>query len=372
MISAEATANREIRARLEGSGQTILIADDNPETRALLAGSLEENGYAVMEAPDGAAALESAKEADLLLVALRLPGLDGLEVCRRLRAADATRFLPIIVVTASTSREDRVAAMEAGADDFLSRPVDLVEVLVRTRSMLRIKEQRDASDRLRTDLTSMLVHDLRVPLASVSGFLELIDEEPAARRRSGHIRRALEAVGQIGRIVDDMLDMAVIEAGQVLVHPAAVALGSFLPDLISKVEPLVLSRDLHLDFAAAPDVQPVLADAEKLGRAVNNLLHNALKFAATTVRVSLAQEGRSAVIRIEDDGPGIAANELSSLFRRFSQTASGRSLRQGSGLGLATAKLLVEAQGGRIWAERLEGGIAFCLALPVLSSSQPE
>ncbi len=364
-------AQAGIWSRLKGGGQTVLVADDHPDTRAFMASLLVAHGYAVDEAEDGFQALERSGAADLLLLDVRMPGVDGLEVCRRLRGQEPTRFLPIIVVTALGERKDRVAAMEAGADDFLAKPVDSVEVLVRTRSMLRAKEFRDANDRLRSELTSMLVHDLRTPLTTISGFLELIEEERAGNTRRTHIRRALDAVNGMRRIVEDILDVSVLEAGRVAPDIEDVDLACLLEELLRSLEPMAVARHLEVKLAIAPDLGQVRADAYRLGRALTNLVHNAMKFATSWVRISTSLEGDSGVIRVEDDGPGVALEELPLLFKRFTQTATGRSLGKGSGLGLAIARLLVEGQGGRIWAERLEArGMAFVLVLPAVSAIQ--
>lgn len=361
-----------IWARLEGSGQRILVVDDSGDSRALLTGLLDAHGYSVREAADGCEALELAREADLLLLDLRMPGLDGLGVCRHLRAQDATRFLPVMVVTALSNREDRIAAMEAGADDFLTKPIDGVELLVRTRSMLRVRELRDANDRLRSDFTSMLVHDLRAPLTAISGFLELIEEGREGKERADHVRRALESVGRMRRIVDEMLDVAVLEAGRITLDLETVDLRGLLEEVLAGLEPLTRARHLRAEVTIAPDLGPVCADAYRLGRALINLVDNAVKFADRRVRVVAARDGDVAVVHIEDDGPGVKSEEVPLLFRRFTQSASGRSLGKGSGLGLAIAQLLVEAHGGRIWAEPQERGMAFVLVLPAVSACQPE
>jgi adenylate cyclase len=123
----------------------ILVVDDVPQNVRLLEAVLAPHGYAVLTATSGEEALErvDAEDVDLVLLDIVMPGIDGYEVCRRLRAQERTRFLPVVMVTASGEQEKRLA-IEAGADDFVAKPFDQAELLARVRSLLRIKRYHDA------------------------------------------------------------------------------------------------------------------------------------------------------------------------------------------------------------------------------------
>lgn len=137
--------------------QTVLVADDDPAVRGLLKRLLEQHRFRVETAADGGAALElvATVEPDLVLLDVLMPDLTGLEVCRRLKASAATRLLPVVLVTGSGEREDRIAGIEAGADDFLSKPFDSSELLARVRSLLRIKRYTDELERAESVLVAL-------------------------------------------------------------------------------------------------------------------------------------------------------------------------------------------------------------------------
>jgi putative two-component system response regulator len=131
-----------------GRAPIVLVVDDEEGGRALLGRILRKEGYTVEFSPDGAGALSSVAtlEPDVVLLDVTMPGLDGFEVCRRLKQSTATRLIPVVLVTALDGRNDRIRGIEAGADDFLTKPVDVHELLARIRSLVRIKQYTDDLD----------------------------------------------------------------------------------------------------------------------------------------------------------------------------------------------------------------------------------
>jgi putative two-component system response regulator len=127
---------------------SVLVVDDEPGMRSFLVRLLTKHGYEVSTAADGPTALAAAAEQppDVVLLDVNLPGIGGFEVCRRLRADVATRLLPIVLVTGMDAREQRVEGLEAGADDFLSKPVETAELLARVKSLTRLKQYTDDLD----------------------------------------------------------------------------------------------------------------------------------------------------------------------------------------------------------------------------------
>ena len=132
----------------------ILVVDDEPQNIRLLQIRLQAAGYTVLTATSGQAALElvQADAPDLILLDIMMPGANGFEVCQRIRAEEATQFIPVVMVTALSDKEDRIKAIEAGADDFISKPFDSHEVLARVRSLVRIKRYHDALEQANRDL----------------------------------------------------------------------------------------------------------------------------------------------------------------------------------------------------------------------------
>jgi two-component system cell cycle response regulator len=145
----------------------ILVVDDIADNRRRLSVFLRSGGYNTLEAANGTDALRLAAEADLILLDVLMPGIDGYEVCRRLRSRHETRFVPVVMVTALDGCTDRILGIDAGADDFLSKPIDQLELATRVRSLLRIQAQRREVDLLRAELTAMVAHDLQTPLRAI-------------------------------------------------------------------------------------------------------------------------------------------------------------------------------------------------------------
>lgn len=136
---------------------TILVVDDLAPNRRLLERLLALAGYAVVTAADGDQALAAVADAspDLVLMDIRMPGRDGFSVCEAIKSRDATRLLPVVLMTGSTERADRVRAIEAGADDFLTKPVDEIELKARVRSLVRLKRYTDDLDSAETVILSL-------------------------------------------------------------------------------------------------------------------------------------------------------------------------------------------------------------------------
>ena len=132
----------------------ILVVDDEPQNIRLLQIRLQADGHTVLTANSGQEALElvQAEAPDLILLDIMMPGMNGFEVCQQLRAEAATQFVPVVMVTALAEQEDRIRAIEAGADDFISKPFDSHEVLARVRSLVRIKRYHDALEQANREL----------------------------------------------------------------------------------------------------------------------------------------------------------------------------------------------------------------------------
>jgi len=137
--------------------ETILVVDDQASNRELLEELLSAQGYSVLTAPDGAGALESIAKVhpDLVLLDVMMPGLNGFEVCTKIKHNPETYLIPVVLVTALSDKQDRIEGIEAGADDFLTRPVDRTELLARVRSLITLKHRTDELERAESVLFSL-------------------------------------------------------------------------------------------------------------------------------------------------------------------------------------------------------------------------
>ncbi len=297
----------------------ILVVDDDATNRALVRACLSPP-YEVVEAADGERALALSEERafDLVLLDVRMPKLDGFDVCRAIKARAADGFLPVILLTALNLPEDRIQGLAAGADDFLTKPLDRRELLLRIRPFLRLREQ-EASLRaqqtviqkqldelndlqlLKDDLFSLLVHDLRNPLAGVVGFLELLQLElvdPGQARARQHADRAAAGTRKLKGLLEEVLQVQELEQAGLPLKRTSVALGELVRDAAATLEGAGRARRVAVEVELAP--APALSlDPGLTRRALENLVSNALKFAPedSTVTVSLRSEQERVVVQ---------------------------------------------------------------------------
>jgi signal transduction histidine kinase len=358
----------------------ILVVDDHEPNRLLLREILEQQGHTVTEAEGGYEALDAvaSQEFDLLLLDVNMPGVNGVEVCRRLRADPHTASLPIILVTSLTHREHRLEGIAAGASDYLSKPIDRHELLLRVRNSLQMHklhlelaaQYRDLRrlETLRDSLVHMLVHDLRSPLTAIMGFLELMRTEidPATQTvLLSDLNEVMESVGVLSDMVTTVLDVSRFESQAMPLTRTTLDLGEVAGSAISSLggrsRPVI-----RFDRPAAP-VRAV-GDLDVIRRVMMNLMANAVKFSprGAPVLVHLMPSDDEIRFEVVDSGPGIAPEHHEKIFEKFGQveSAEGRAVRS-SGLGLTFCKMAIEAHGGRIGLHSTVGaGSTFWFVLP--------
>jgi two-component system, sensor histidine kinase and response regulator len=370
----------------------ILVVDDDPQNRALLTAFL--TAHTVLPAASGAEALAlmEREPVDLVLLDLVMPELDGLEVCRRLKKLAGGRYLPVILLTGHADQEHRNAALEAGADDFLGKPFDRRELLLRVRAFLRLRDQdtqiRAQDEQLRAqlqdlqqlqslkdELFSLIVHDVRNPLTGVIGFVDLLrgllpESETRLRNYAG---KALEGARKVEEVLGSVLEVQRLECGDLVLHRASTHLRGLIEDAIESISGAARACDVTLVLDSASD--PALSvDRALVRRSIENLLANAVKYSprGTAVDVSLREEQDSVEVVVADRGPGIPEPLKGVLFQKFGsvEAKSGRA-RRGHGLGLHLVKLVASAHGGSVAArDRSGGGSDFVLRLPLEPSGR--
>jgi two-component system sensor histidine kinase/response regulator len=349
---------------------SILIVDDTAENIDILREALKQE-YAIKAATSGSKALEIARSApvDLILLDVMMPEMDGYEVCRALKAEDATRDIPVIFVTSMLEVADEMKGFAAGAVDYISKPISVPIVQVRVAAHLQIQRQkqrlRESYDRLRKleelrdNLVHMIVHDMRTPLTAVLGFLqltELIGGEGLPRKLRDYLKSAGESVKDLVEMVSSVLDVSKMEAGEMNLTMADCDLMSIARDALTKVESLKRGRELTLKGPEEPVT--VIADAAIIPRVLQNLLDNALKFTpdGARIQVEIRHEEGKVHVSVQDTGPGISHEDQEKVFDKFwNAEARKQGDSHSTGLGLTFCKMAVEAHGGRIGVDS-EGG----------------
>ncbi len=360
----------------------LLVVDDIAANRELLLEILAVEGHRTLAAASGPEALQLIAEHDpeLLLLDVNMPGMDGLEVCRRLRADPATQSLPIILVTALADREQRLAGIEAGANDYLTKPIDRTELLLRVRNALGLRAlhrelatqyaELQKLEQMRDSLVHMLVHDLRSPLTGITGYLELAQmrvgelHEPELER---DLSEARQSVVELTDMVSDVLDVSRFEADAMPLRLTTFDLRTVAAEAIA-----MIGSPRHVSITYEPSSHPIelLADSTVLRRVIANLVGNAVKFSprggVVRVVVNGNGNGSGSEVRVTDQGHGILAEYHTKIFEKFGQVSgNGEPAVRSSGLGLAYCKLAVEAHQGRIGVQSQPGsGSTFWFVLP--------
>ena len=356
----------------------ILVVDDVAANVRLLESILLLEDYQVTTASSGPEALEKMRESapDVVLLDVMMPGMDGFEVCARLKTDPAWACIPVVMVTALQEATDRVSALEAGADDFLTKPVDDVEVVARVKSLVRAKRDRDALDvafselsaahtdlqraeSMRDSLTQMLVHDLRTPLTTMLMSLQLLkdtdkDSSPLDAMQSEMIDLSLQGSNRLLALVNDLLDIAKMEGGELKIERLPIDIAELIDSAQQSVATQLRDTNVELKRSVASGATSLDADAELLRRVLINLLGNAIKFTPRDgqIEISVAREDDGWSFSVRDEGPGIAPEHRERIFEKFGQVEMrGQSHAPSTGLGLTFCRLAVEAHGGRIWVE---------------------
>lgn len=351
---------------------SILIVDDEPNNFDVIEALLDSEDYALNYASNGYKALERLEifHPDVILLDVMMPELNGIEVCKRIKSNLLWKSIPIIMVTALTSKEDMAQCLEAGASDFLSKPVNGLELRARIKSMIRIKQQYDDLENLlqmREDMVHMIVHDLRNPLTTILLSAELLgDRFLAEDRKPEKLERIARAGHRLQSLIDSLLLMAKIESGKMILKYTSADLNTICKSLIEDFEVIATQKKLQLTLNL-PDSRFVNIDLAVFRRILDNLLSNAIKFSSANgqIIVSLEHpETGGARISVADHGMGISEEMKAIIFEKYEIGMPVQNTAQ-LGLGLAFCKLAIEAHGGNIIVENNKPtGSIFTISIP--------
>ncbi len=357
----------------------ILIIDDEMYQRTLIRETLaNDESLTFAEAENGRRALEIAPQLrpDVIILDVMMPVVNGFQVCKVLKNDPTLRAVPVILVTALGSVEDKVAGLDSGADDFVNKPFEETELQARVRSALRIKllhDQLQQTLQMHENLVRMMMHDMGNLVAVVRSGLGLYLREPDATPESlKYVKSAYDDNILLGNMLNDALDVGSMENRKLHVELEETDLVDLLQNIVASFEAAALDGEVHLNMEVEPNLDPAASvDRMLIRRIVGNLLTNALKYAPekTTITVCVESGANSnwLALSVNDQGSGISPDELATIFNKYEQAQRyvDHRGRSGRGLGLAFSKMAVEAHNGKISVHSTLGeGTAFKVEIP--------
>ena len=395
-----------------------LVAEDSRTQALQLKLLLESNGFEVVVAVNGNEALRLARERtpDVVISDIVMPERDGYALCHALKDDVATREVPVILVTSLAEPLDVVRALAAGADNFVTKPYDEDQLIRRVKGTVERKRTRDArvtvagksfeitanreqvldvlvsaledmsvknaeleasraqltqATSRRDEVLHVVSHELRGPLGVLSMAADIFKMDATtgatAAQQQAFSGRVVRQATRMLAIVDDLVDTSHIDAGELRVEPIRAELVSVVREAIDRIRPM-LKR--HTIVLRAPSSFEIDIDVDRIEQVIANLLTNAIKYSPDggEIVVSVTREPTVASVRVSDSGIGVPADALPRLFERYFRAPGSERAAKGIGLGLFVTKRLIEAHGGNVSVESVEGrGSTFSFELPLVA-----
>ena len=383
----------------------ILVVDDERDIRNLLSMALSKLGdYRVELAENGEDALQriGEEEFELVLTDLQMPGMDGLHLVDQI--AKSKPEILTVLMTAHGSIDTALEAMKLGASDYITKPLNIEELLVRLRKVLEEKQRfvrlRDFADQLekanqelrriddiKSEFISVASHELRTPLAAIKNAILLILKGRTGEvneTQSKFLSMAERNINRLTNILNDLLNLSRIESGRVQFNLQNIELKETIEFIASSLKAQADAKRIQIEIEAPEQLPSVYGDREKIEQILTNLIGNAIKFTPDEGHILVTAKplprsesvGQSDMlsISVEDDGIGIPNEYLEAIFEKFYQVeGSLHRSKGGTGLGLAITKGLIEAHQGTIWVESEVGkGSTFTFTLPISKGERRE
>jgi len=389
----------------------ILIVDDEYVNRKVLKNYLSSDTFEVLEAASGTEALKLVEEnanLDLVILDMMMPDILGYKVCEIIRKKQSIFELPVLIMTANSSVEHLVISFECGANDYLRKPFNMQELLCRINTLIELKhsvkqalslvhelgiaknqvialsmqsaetsrrvEELLAYDKVKTEFFANLSHELRTPLNVICSTIQLIKSLDGSKELGDEkIKYYINIMNQnslrLLRLINNIIDTTKIEADYISLQLKNGNIVYIVEEISQSVAEYIKNHGITLIFDTDVEEKIIAFDEEKIERIMLNLLSNAVKFTEEngSILVNIYDKGDFIEISIKDTGIGIPKDKLEFIFERFAQIDKSTSRQnEGSGIGLALVKSLVEMHDGEIYANSVEGkGSEFIITLPV-------
>ena len=379
-------AGATLESKINRSDYKILIVDDVMSNVLLLKILLTNEKFQVCTANCGNACIEQARKEhpDLILLDVMMPDINGFDTAVIMKKDDELKDIPIIFLTALNTPQDLVKGFQVGASDFLTKPFNKEELIMRVMQQIslvaakRIIEKQN--NELKTTLNnrdkmySVIAHDLRSPMASIRMVLNLVVQSTSADTVGPELYTLLDQANRESEEVHDLLDNLLkwtkSQTGRLNVVLQDLDLNDIIPGVVEIFEMIAQTKHITLDLQKTEDPLKVHADNDMLKTVLRNFMSNAIKFSPenSTIQILMANEGEFARVSVKDEGVGIAADRLDTIFHK-GETTYGTGGEEGSGLGLQLCQDFARKNGGDCYVESVEGqGSTFSFTVPLLQS----
>lgn len=372
-----------LESQINRSDYKILIVDDVVSNVLLLKILLTNEKFQVCTANCGMMCIEQARseKPDLILLDVMMPDISGFDTATLMKKDPELKDIPIIFLTALNSPADLVKGFQVGASDFLSKPFNKEELIVRVMHQIALvaakrliqKQNRELMNTIsnRDKMYSVIAHDLRSPMASIRIVLNLVVASTSPELVGPELFELLDKANKESEEVHDLLDNLLkwtkSQTGRLNVVLQDLDLNDIIPGVVDIFEMIASTKNIKLSFQGTSEPLVVRADNDMLKTVVRNFMSNAVKFSPenSTIEISMKPEGNFAKISVRDHGVGIAADRLDSIFKK-GETTYGTGGEEGSGLGLQLCQDFAIKNGGDVMVESVEGeGSTFSVLLPL-------
>lgn len=351
----------------------VLVIDDQQANVRMVGALLSRSGYRVLPALSGSEGLELARSSkpDVVLLDMKMPGMDGFEVLKQLREDTETKDLPIIFLTADNDRENLVRAFAAGAIDYITKPFVAEELLARVLTHVDLKKSRDALRSFaqeKQEMAELVAHDLRNYFANIIFAADLLRASAASGPSQQRLAESIRGSADSGMLfLQAFLEQQEHQAHGSLIEPLPVR--QILCEVVDLLSRSAAAKGIVLELIPH-DTVIVSGLRAGVAHVLQNLVSNAIKFSPRDGHVGITanKNGKCGRIQVMDRGPGISEEDQAKLFQRFVRLSANPTEGESThGLGLALAKQQARAMGGNLWYEQREGGgSVFTLELPLI------
>lgn len=353
--------------RIKKMSARILIAEDEPANRLIFSTILKDQGYDVLTCENGLECVEIAikEKPDVILLDVQMPVMDGYEAVKILKSNVETKDIPIVIISANAEPQNMKKAFDLGVLEFIPKPVNIEELLIRVSTVLRVKKADDELKKLRSEFTYLLIQDLKNTISVIKGSFELALKDrfnELSEEQKMILDIAETAINNHIKLLNEYLELSRLELNIDKISREKVEVDRIIADVVKKFNDANY-KNFKIFVPETPSVQ-INADAKKLSRVVELLLEAIYNAGARNVEISLTSDDSKCVIKIWDKDTTISPEETEYLFDRYKQALL-QKLPKYKDLGLTLSRIIVEAHNGRIWAEPSgETGTAFFVMLP--------